>query len=77
MGLNPDDCLEAARSGIEFWNGQSKLQLNCLEMTVNATRLQLAEMQSHYEEKVAEMNREIVDLREECHREYKGVIFAL
>lgn len=76
IGLNPDDCLEAARSGIQFWNDQFKLQLDCLKTAVSTTRLQMVEMQSHYEEKIAEMNREISSLREECHRELKGVLFT-
>lgn len=69
LGLNPDDCLQAARRGISFWQSQSILQLNTAENSVQATRSQIVEMQSHYEDKVAGMNREIFNLREECHRE--------
>lgn len=69
MGLHPDVCLEAAQSGIQFWQTQSYLQLNCVETAMQATRLQVAEMQSHYEDKIAEMNLEIATLRDECHRE--------
>ncbi|XP_046441133.1 E3 ubiquitin-protein ligase CCNB1IP1-like [Daphnia pulex] len=68
MGLNPDDCLEAARRGISFWQSQSILQLSTAENSVQATRSQVVELQSHYEDKVAGMNREIFSLREECHR---------
>ena len=70
MGLHPDTCLEAAQSGIQFWQTQANLQLNCVEAAVQTTRLQVAEMQSHYEDKIAEMNHEIATLREECHREF-------
>ncbi|XP_057377329.1 E3 ubiquitin-protein ligase CCNB1IP1-like [Daphnia carinata] len=68
MGLNPNDCLEAARRGISFWQSQSILQLNSSENNVENTRSQIMEMQSHYEDKVAMMNREIFTLREECQR---------
>ena len=75
MGLHPDDCMEAARNGIQFWYHQSNLQLRCLETTVQDTQLQVAEMQNHYENKISEMNREITALREECH--CKFVVFLL
>ena len=70
LGLHPDDCLEAAQHGIAFWNGQSKLQLDSVESVLSATQTQVVEIQNYYEDKVAEMSREIVALREECHRRF-------
>lgn len=74
MGLNPEDCLEAARSAIQFWQTQYNLQLNVSETSMHNARQQTHEVQRHHEERIAELNREVALLREECHRKYTSFL---
>lgn len=68
LGLNPDDCMEAARNGLHFWDTQHELQLHYQESATHSAREEAADIQSQYEEKFNEMSREIAALKEECHR---------
>lgn len=68
MGLTPEDCMDAAQNGLHFWESQYELQLSSQEAATHASQKQVQELHKHYEEKMAEMNRELAALREECHR---------
>lgn len=68
MGLSPDDCLEAARSGILFWQAQQNLQLNTAETSTLSAQQQTTELQRQHDAKIAELGHEIAILRDECQR---------
>ncbi len=68
MGMNPDDCMDAARSGLLFWETQQDMQLACHQSSAQSARHEAQEVRRQYEEKFAEMSQEIASLREECFR---------
>ena len=76
VGLNPDDCMEAARSGLHFWEMQQELQLNCQESATQSARHQIADLQNEFEDKFSEMSREIASLKEECHSKFLNLVMS-
>lgn len=70
LGLSPDDCLQAALSGVHFWHHQIERNVAnaATSSCSNGHELGLvAQWEKHYQLTVAEMNQEINALREECH----------
>ena len=81
LGLSPDDCLQAALSGVRFW--QHQLERTAADDAAAAAAAAassscsnghemalVAQWEKHYQITVAEMNQEINALREECHSKY-------
>ena len=70
LGLSPDDCLQAALSGVRFWQHQLERTAASSSCSNGHEMALVAQWEKHYQITVAEMNQEINALREECHSKY-------
>lgn len=66
--MNPEDCLLAAQSGIQFWETQVSKQLCDQKHKADNVQQELREMHRNYDEKITTLSSENAALQEECRQ---------
>merc|ERR1712071_431335 len=69
LGLSPDDCMQAAGSGIRFWQLQQ-------QRNISSASGWCAQWQKYYHQSVAQMSQEIAALRAECKKAKEELVEA-